>query len=458
MTDSQNDEPNLPEKIEYRVEELGEDLKTGDKIVGNGDIELTSEHIVMVVEYFLAIHKDEWAKATYRDYSYDLTRFLEYGEYACLADLSNLSSSNLEEFREWRKQDGNIGLATLHGQLMNVRSMIKWCERNEIVESGLAEQIEMPDLDDSDIVSYVRLQAEVAELILEYNQQFDYVTRQFAEFALIWGVLLRLGDVRSLDLEDYHRDEQYIELTHNREEETPLKNGPGEVENHGGERELNLPDWLCEILNTYIDGTDNPHEPQRIDAEDAFGRKPLFSTKFGRVSDTTLRRDLYRVTQPCQYGEPCPHDMDPEECDAKNSNNHLSKCRSNVSPHPVRRGAICYQLKQGVSKNKICGRADVSLAVLNRHYDLRTKEEARKQRRKELQQHLDGYGEPPQNLSQNDSRIYQELSTFTDRFSDRDNYLPAAAEMPSRARLLNGTAMYAVFVGSLAFDFTLMGL
>jgi len=30
--------------------------------------------------------------------------------------------------------------------------------------------------------------------------------------------------------------------------------------------------------------------------------------------------------------------------------------------------------------------------------------------------------------------------------------------MPSRARLLNGTAMYAVFVGSLAFDFTLMGL
>ena len=398
MTDSQDDKPNLPEKIEYRVEELGEDLKTGDKIVGNGDIELTSEHMVLVVEYFLALHEDEWAEATYQDYSYDLTRFLEYGDYTGLEDLSNLSSRNLEEFREWRKQDGNIGLATLHGQLMNIRAMIKWCERTEIVESGLADKIDMPDLDDSDIVSFVRLQAETAELIMEYNLQFGYVTRQFAEFALIWGALLRLGDVRSLDLDDYKRDEQYIKLTHNGEEGTPLKNGPCTAENHGGERRINLPDWLCEILNTYIDGTGNSHEPQRIDAEDDYGRKPLFTTKYGRVSDTTLRRDLYRVTQPCQYGEPCPHDMDPEECDAKNSNNHLSKCRSNVSPHPVRRGAICYQLKQGVPKDKICGRADVSLKVLNRHYDLRTKEEARIDRRKEYQKHLDGYGKPQQDL------------------------------------------------------------
>lgn len=43
-------------------------------------------------------------------------------------------------------------------------------------------------------------------------------------------------------------------------------------------------------------------------------------------------------------------------------------------------------------------------------------------------------------------------------FFGNDNLLPAAENMSTRARLLSGTVMYAMFVGLLAFDFTLMGL
>jgi len=260
--------PDLPEKLATRIEEQSRELENGNTIVGDGENELTSEHPVSVVEYFLSVNVDDWADWTYKDYSYDLTRFLEYCEYADIDDLSELSSRDLVGFKQWRKKDGNIGLATLHGQLANIRVLIRWCEQVEIVDEGVADEIELPDLDPSDIVSYTRITSEQAQQIVDYYDQFKYVPREFAEFALIWGVLCRLGGVRSLDLESYNREEGYIELEHRPDEETPLKNGESEVEGEGGERKINLPDWLCEILNRYIDGTGDPEHPKRIEVED----------------------------------------------------------------------------------------------------------------------------------------------------------------------------------------------
>jgi hypothetical protein len=107
--------PNLPERLASRIVELPDHLDDGETIIGNGDLKLTSEHPVSVVEYFLAVHVDEWADWTYKDYSYDLTRFLEYCEYADTDDFSELSSRDLEAFQQWRKRDENVGLAALLG-------------------------------------------------------------------------------------------------------------------------------------------------------------------------------------------------------------------------------------------------------------------------------------------------------------------------------------------------------
>lgn len=456
--DSNPNIPDLPKKLAGRIDDLPESLNGGKTIIGNGNIKLTSEHPVSVVEYFLTIHAVEWSDRTYKDYSYDLTRFLEYCEYAGHDDLSELSSRDLQGFKQWRKRDDNVGLAALHGQLANIRVFIRWCESVEIVRDGLADEIEMPDLDPSDIVSYTRIEPEVAEQILEYHGQFDYVTREFAEFAVMWAVLTRLGDVRSLDLDHYNREEGYIELEHRPEEDTPLKNGESEVEGEGGEREINLPDWVCEILNTYIDGTGDPNHPKRIAVEDDYGRDPLFSTKFGRVSESTLRRDLYRITQPCRHGIECPHEMDPETCEARNDNNLISQCPSNVSPHPVRRGGICHQLKQGVPKDTICERADVSRKVLNRHYDLRTKEEARKQRRNELRKHLEGYDGVPQSTDSDQSFLQREAPLLADSIVFANDYFDIPDDGFGRTRTAKGFAGYVAFVLLLGLNFSLLGI
>jgi hypothetical protein len=342
--------------------------------------------------------------------------------------------------------------------LANIRVFIRWCGRIEIVADDLADEIEMPELESSDIVSYTRLDPKAGDRILEYHEQVDYVTREFAEFALMWAVLTRLGGVRSLDLGHYHREEGFIELEHNPEEDTPLKNGESNVEGEGGERKVNLPDWVCEILNRYIDGTGDPNHPKRIEIEDGYGREPLFTTKYGRVSESTLRRDLYRITQPCQHGAECPHDMDPEDCEARLDNNLLSRCPSNVSPHPVRRGGICHQLKQGVPKDTICERADVSRKVLNKHYDLRTKEEARQQRREELRKHLEGYDDQPQSAARDPSFFERQLPLISDVISHKDDYLESLDNVPDRARVTKGLAGYGAFVALTGVDLALLGI
>jgi len=448
--------PKIPAKLRQRLDSVG-DNELNEKIVGDGELDLRSQHPVKVVEYFLTHTNRQKRESTYDDYSYDLTRFLEYCEYANIDDLAELSSADIEGFRQWRTRDGHIQLSTLHGQLANLRVFVHWCETVEIVQEGLADNIELPDLDPTDTVSYKRLRPEEANKIIEYHQQRDYVAREFAEFVLAWELLFRLGDVRAIDLDDYNSEEQYIELKHRPDEGTPLKNGEAEVEGEGGEREVNLPDWVCDILDTYIDGTGDPNHEKRIEIKDEYGREPLFTTKKGRVSRTTVRRDFYKITQPCRYGQDCPQDINPNECDYRSDSDLYSKCPENTSPHPVRRGGICYQLSQGVNKETICERADVSRKVLNRHYDLREKEEARKQRRNILAEHLDGYEDSSRQSISDPSPVQRELPLANDLARIRRTY-GGSKEVPETARLVKGLAGYCLFVLLLGLNFGLLGI
>ncbi|MFB6187651.1 MAG: tyrosine-type recombinase/integrase [Halobacteriaceae archaeon] len=459
MAEKDNSDPSkLPKKLQDRIEDA--DFGTVEKVIGEDDEEiLRSDHPVGVVEYYLRVVRQTAADATIADLSYDLTRFLEFCEYAGIEDLSELSSRSIEGFKTWREKDGNITLVTLHAQLCNIRVFFRFCERAEIIQEGLADKIELPDLDDSDSVSYVRLSADEAEAILDHYEQFGYATRRHVAFLLAWETLLRLGDMRAIDLRDYKKDEDgaYIELHHREDEDTPLKNQENTAEQHGGERELNVPDWMVEIIDDYI-------AENRIEKEDAYGREPLLTTRYGRVGKSTLRRDLYRMTQPCRYGKGCPHDKDPADCEARNNNDRLSRCPDCVSPHPVRRGGICHQLNQGVTKEMICERADVSRKVLNKHYDLRTKEEARKQRREALRESLDGYGDDLESSKQETTQhgiLQSESPLIADAVAALDrcmSLLDQSVTVPSRDRAAKGAVAYAGYVVLTGIDLGLMGI
>lgn len=147
-----------------------------------------------------------------------------------------------------------------------------------------------------------------------------------------------------------------------------MKNGTG------GERIVALSDKVCEVLNDWLDD-------QRPDTVDDHGRDPLLATRHGRIHVTTIQQYAYMATRPCVYGAECPYNRNPETCEAATERDEASKFPSSVSPHAIRRGSLTHWLRSDVPKPVISDRADVSAAVLDAHYDERSKEEKMEQRR-----------------------------------------------------------------------------
>lgn len=180
---------------------------------------------------------------------------------------------------------------------------------------------------------------------------------------------MRMGAVRAIDLDDLDHDSQSIYLQHRPEQDTPLKNGVT------GERPVALKDSVYEVLNDYLGHN-------RKAQTDDYGREPLFTTRYGRISVGVIRRAVYAVTRPCEYLGSCPHNKDIENCEAADEVKGASKCPSSVSPHAVRKGAITWARLNDVPIEAISERMDVSPSVLKKHYDQRTPEEEMESRRK----------------------------------------------------------------------------
>lgn len=90
------------------------------------------------------------------------------------------------------------------------------------------------------------------------------------------------------------------------------------------------------------------------------------------------------MTRPCFYGEECPHDRDPGECEAAGNSDQAYDCPSAKSPHTWRRGHITHLLGNDVPLEIVSGRADVSPDVIDDHYDSRDKRQKTEQRREYL--------------------------------------------------------------------------
>ncbi|PSP86279.1 hypothetical protein BRC83_01025 [Halobacteriales archaeon QS_1_68_17] len=157
------------------------------------------------------------------------------------------------------------------------------------------------------------------------NCDFSAVKSRNNHYELLWHTGGRIGTARALDLQDFDRENEWLEIIHHPDTGTLSKNG------ERGERFIALNERVCEILTDWI-------ETNRPNVEDEHGQKPLFASSAGRARKTTLRRTVYRVSQPC-FSADCSHDRDPAECDAKGYDGG-NRCPSGIDPHTIRRSAI----------------------------------------------------------------------------------------------------------------------
>ena len=309
---------------------------------------------------FLEAKKPEVAHSTWRNYRYPLENFVEFCVERGTNKVGDLTGYDLKKFKTHRQNQG-IKQITLKNNLSVVRVFLQWCEEAQLLEPGFHELLTLPRIEDGEMVSDEMLELEEIEDILSYLYKFEYGTRRHATFQLMWHTCIRMGTVIALDLDDYLPETQHLKIRHRPETGTPLKNGSD------AERKVNLNEEMCEVLDDYID-------VHRNEILDKAGRKPLFTTPTRRLYGTLLRRDMYATTRPCIIGNPCPHDRDPDDCDAT-YRKQASECPSSVSAHPLRRSAITYHLNQDIPKRHVSGRANVTVDVLETHYDARTEDE-----------------------------------------------------------------------------------
>lgn len=247
-----------------------------------------------------------------------------------------------------------------------MRVFIKFCESISIGPKGLHEQMMIPRPSKKEQRSDESRSTERAEAILDRLKTYEYASSDHILFRLLWKTGMRTGASRSLDLDDFDRQEGRHHFVHRPQGGTSLKNG------EAGQRVVALSAETMTVLTDYIQHTRPSIEEN--------GREPILATSKGRPSTSTLRCHVYRITQLCQRQNECPHDRSMADCPDIGYASSAG-CPSSWGPHAVRTGAISHFLRSDVPEEIVSGRMDVSEKVIDQHYDVRGEESKAEQRR-----------------------------------------------------------------------------
>jgi site-specific recombinase XerD len=262
---------------------------------------------------YLDAREHEVAQSTVEGYHYRLKHFVRWCEdVKDINNLNELTGRDLQRFKTWRRDDGDLKPVTMESNLDTLRLFLRWCESINAVEPNLHEKVEalMPTLDKSDEQADSILDTDEAEALIEYQRKYDYASRPHVIVEILWHTGIRLGALQALDVDDYNGEAERLRVRHRPDTETPLKN------DNEGERVIALDPEVCRVIEDWID-------QYRHDVTDEYGRKPLLTTRNGRIDSSTVRHTVYQVTRPCYYSNECPVGREPDECEATEYNMRL---------------------------------------------------------------------------------------------------------------------------------------
>jgi len=328
------------------------------------------------VELYLEDKDRECQQATVRSHRSRLGFFVDWCDEQDIENLNDISARDVHEFRVWRREDLNV--TSEKTQMDTLRVFVEWCETIDAVQHGLFKKIKSPVIPDGGNVRETTLTTERANGVLDYLEKYEYATVEHVTWLVLVETGMRMGAAHGLDIIDYRGQDEHphLKLVHRPDTETPLKNGSK------GERPVSITSEACDLIDDYL-------ENRRPGVTDEHGREPLLASQQGRISKSTIRKYVYKWSRPYLIGVACPHDRDPDECDAATDLDQASKCPSSVTPHPIRRGYITRLLKASVSVEVVSDRCNVSPVVIDEHYDVRSEDEKMQQRQEVLSKALD---------------------------------------------------------------------
>jgi len=296
----------------------------------------------------------ETAGSTAASYERRVENFVSWCESEGILNLNDVDGRNMKDYRDFR--DPDLNRTSMKNELRTVRQFLQYGVALEAVEPALVEKLahHIPSLTKGEESSDLTIDRDRIHAILDHLDSYHYATRKHALFLTLWDTGCRLSGIQALDLRDFDRDDQTVKFISRPESDTRLKNG------QSGERMNVLNEKTAEVLQDYI-------REHRKDRPDDYGRDPLFTTKFGRPTSSTIRRTTYLLTQPCTRGG-CPHGEERASCKYR-EHGHASKCPSSLSPHPIRTGRITDLRNRGVRIAHVAGRVDAMPDTIRAYYD-----------------------------------------------------------------------------------------
>lgn len=328
--------------------------------------------------------KSDKTASTARSYRYRVGPFIKFLEEEGIENLNELNGRHLYQF-DTNRRSNDVQKNTLKNQLGTIRQFLEFAIKAKAVEPDVASQVDIPHVSKDERINREKLPTERATEILEYLGRFEYASRDHALAFLMWETGARIGALRALDLEDVYLQEDdldrlryqedlningsvieeilcgveppFLYFRHRPETGTPLK------KKGSGERPVNISEDLGDVLRAYI-------RFKRADVKDEHGRKPLLSSNksVSRMSISGMRIRAYEMTQPCQIGEECPHNRDPDNCEAR-VHGRQSRCPSVRSPHKWRTGSVTWHRDRGWPPEEIATKMATSVELVNDVYD-----------------------------------------------------------------------------------------
>jgi integrase len=325
------------------------------------------------IDRFLDRKQHNVTSTTIEEYRNKLSRFESFCKERDINDLRELNSRAVDAYVSWLRHHSSdevneLSAKTMRDELYLLRQVIEYFECIDAVESGLSDAIQIPELTDEEGIRDIDVNPERVTAILNHLEKYRYASLEHVVWLVTSRVARRLGGFIALDIPDVHLNgpNSYLEFRHR--PPTRLKNGID------GEEEVAITQDVAKVVGDYIEQT-------RPDVTDEEGREPLLATEHGRISHSTFRRYIYKWSRPCIVKGECPHDFDPDQCEAMESTDDASKCPSSRSPHALRHGYISEARRRGVPLEVLTERVDVSPEVLKEVYDESTPEERREARR-----------------------------------------------------------------------------
>lgn len=322
-------------------------------------------------ERWMTKRRLDLSEYTQTTYWYRLKTFVEWCEDNGVERMQDLSAWKIDEFDTMRRSDVETKVS-LAKPYRTINNWLEWAESIGLIEEGLSDVLEPPEVKKKDEVNEVRLHPDIAVANIKAFRQDDVETGLRASkyhvlLELMWFTGARVSAIAGLDRDDVDLVRGRIRFDHRPDTGTRLKN------EEDGDRIVGIPDGVVKVLNDYS------RHRRHSNALDDQQREPFLTTQQGRPHPNTLRRFSYYATIPC-HGGPCPHDRDPAECEWNHTRNARG-CPSSRSPHRVRTGALTHMLNKDIPIDRVSERVNTSPEVLKRHYDFADEDEEFEERR-----------------------------------------------------------------------------